>query len=306
MVKLLNCYIVKNKLKINKPIDLKIQQSNNPPTGKVLLGMKQYIFIPIMYGCNNFCSYCAVPYTRGREISRSEKEILSEIKSATKASSDKIMLLGQNVNSYSFKASLEEKSGSLAPLKIRQQADASIKRTSFFDKRVDKLDFIGLLNKIEKFKSVKEITFMTSHPKDMSEELIDWMAKSKKFSRELHLPLQSGDNEILKRMNRHYNVNHFIKIIYKIRNKISAQGGSAFGGKNLYLSTDIIVGFPGETQKQFENTLNVCKKIGFDKAYVSQYSPRPGTIAAKMADDVSPAEKKHRWKILDNLINKKG
>ena len=237
------------------------------------------IYIPIMYGCNNFCSYCAVPYTRGREVSRSEKDILSEIKSSTKNSSGKIMLLGQNVNSYQQSV--------ISCQKKLNTENCNLKTGS---------DFVDLLNKIEKIESVKEITFMTSHPKDVSEKLINWMASSKKFSRELHLPLQSGDDNILKKMNRHYTANQYLNLINSIRKKVNIS----------FLSTDIIVGFPGETENQFKNTFNICMEIVFDKAYISQYSPRPGTIAVKMEDDIPLAKKKRRWKILDNLINKKG
>jgi len=241
----------------------------------------QNIFVPIMYGCNNFCSYCAVPYTRGREVSRSEMEIIDEVKNKVRCGAKEIMLLGQNVNSF----------------KITIKQDGKITKKS---------NFVELLEKIKKIDGLEKISFMTSHPKDMSDDLIAWMSKSKKFSRELHLPVQSGDNEVLKLMNRHYTSEHYIRLISKIRKEISSHCGSAPSKKSLYLSTDIIVGFPGESEKQFQNTYNLCKKINFDKAYISQYSPRPGTIAAKMNDDVSRAEKKRRWKILDDLINKKG
>jgi tRNA-2-methylthio-N6-dimethylallyladenosine synthase len=215
-------------------------------------------FVPIMYGCNNFCSYCVVPYTRGREVSRSGNEIIEEIKTKITSGIDEIILLGQNVNSY-------------------------------------KPDFVALLEKIENVKGLNKITFLTSHPKDLSNKLIDWMAKSQIFSGELHLPVQSGDNDILKKMNRNYTIEKYMKIVENCKSEI----------KNLRLSTDIIVGFPGETEKQFENTLELCKKIKFDKAYISQYSERSGTPSAKLPDDVSATEKKRRWKILDNLINHK-
>jgi tRNA-2-methylthio-N6-dimethylallyladenosine synthase len=214
-------------------------------------------FVPIIYGCNNFCSYCVVPYTRGREVSRNENEIIEEIKTKVATGTDEIILLGQNVNSY-------------------------------------KPNFVELLEKIEKINKLKKITFLTSHPKDLSDKLIDWMAKSKIFSGELHLPIQSGDNDTLKKMNRNYTVERYMKIVENCKLKI----------KNLRLSTDIIVGFPGETKKQFNNTLELCKKIQFDKAYISQYSERSGTPSAKLLDDVSASEKKRRWEIIDDFINK--
>jgi len=259
-------------------------------------GENRNIFVPIMYGCNNFCSYCAVPYTRGREVSRPEIAIIDEVKNKVKDGAKEIMLLGQNVNSYQDIASLEIKSGSQAHRKDAS-AIAPIKRTSFNDKLASyDNNFVNLLKKIETIKYLEKISFMTSHPKDMSDDLIDWMAKSKKFSRELHLPVQSGDDDVLRKMNRHYTADRYVDLTSKLRTQIS----------NLKLSTDIIVGFPGESEKQFQNTYNLCKKINFDKAYISQYSPRPGTIAAKMNDDVSRAEKKRRWEVLEKLINKKG
>jgi tRNA-2-methylthio-N6-dimethylallyladenosine synthase len=224
--------------------------------------------VPIMYGCNNFCSYCAVPYTRGREISRQPETIIKEVKDNVSLGASEIMLLGQNVNSYKSH-------------KIKDQNHRS--------------DFVELIKKIEKIEGLKKISFMTSHPKDMSDDLIEWMKKSNKFSGELHLPVQSGDDEILKKMNRCYTSKQYINLVNKIKSKV----------KLKFFSTDIIVGFPTETKKQFNNTVKLCKTCKFDKAFVSQYSPRPGTYSSKMIDDVSKEEKKHRWKTLDDLINKK-
>lgn len=222
-------------------------------------------YLPIMTGCNNFCSYCIVPYTRGPEISRPVKEILQEIKNLIKKKYKKIFLLGQNVNSYQSKLNNEI------------------------------FDFPKLLKLINQIPGNFKINFLTSHPKDMSDELINVMAKSEKIKKELHLPIQSGDNEILKKMNRKYTVQDYLKLVQKIRKQMP----------NIFLSTDVIVGFPGETNKQFNNTVKLFKKIKFNKAYISQYSPRPQTAAAKLDDDVSNEEKKRRWKILNDLINKK-
>jgi len=216
-------------------------------------------FLPIMTGCNNFCAYCVVPYTRGREKSRPAKEIIREIKSLVKKDYKEVILLGQNVNSYK-------------------------------DKNVN---FPKLLKKINNIKGNFKINFITSHPKDMSDELIETMAKCQKLIKEIHLPVQSGDNEILKKMNRHYTASHYKKLIKKIKQKIPG----------IKISTDIIVGFPGETKKQFQNTVKLAKEIKFEKAYVSKYSPRPGTLAFKLKDNVSPQEKKTRWQILEKLIN---
>jgi len=216
-------------------------------------------FLPIMTGCNNFCAYCVVPYTRGREKSRPAKEIIREIKSLVKKDYKEVILLGQNVNSYK-------------------------------DKNVN---FPKLLKKINNIKGNFKINFITSHPKDMSDELIETMAKCQKLIKEIHLPVQSGDNEILKKMNRHYTTAQYKNLIKKIREKIPG----------IKISTDIIVGFPGETKKQFQNTVKLAKEIKFEKAYVSKYSPRPGTLAFKLKDNVSPQEKKTRWQILEKLIN---
>lgn len=218
-------------------------------------------FVPIMTGCNNFCAYCVVPYTRGREISRKAGQIIKEVKSLVKKGYKEIILLGQNVNSY----------------------------------KDEKVSFPALLKKINALKGDFRLNFITSHPKDMSDELIETMAGCQKLIPYLHLPVQSGDNQIMKKMNRYYTVAQYKNLIKKIREKIP----------EIKISTDIIVGFPGETKKQFQNTVNLCRAVKFDKAYISKYSSRPGTPAAKLKDDVSPREKKIRWQILEKLINKK-
>lgn len=213
-------------------------------------------YLPIAYGCDNFCSYCAVPFTRGRERFRPQKDVLAEVKNLIKAGAKKITLLGQNVTHYP--------------------------------------GFVELLEKIEQITGDFQIEFLSPHPKDFSDKLIEWLGKSKKFSKNLHLPVQSGSDKILKKMNRRYTVAQYLTIVNKLRRTIN----------DLRLTTDLIVGFPGETKKDFEDTIKLCQKVKFAKAYVSQYSPRPGTAAWKMKDDVSPQEKKRRWQILDKLINK--
>jgi len=231
---------------------------------------KSTSYIPIMSGCDNFCTYCVVPYTRGKEISRPVDDIISEIKNLVENGINEVTLLGQNVNSY----------------KLTKEQN---------NKETKKQDFVILLEKIEKIKNLKKISFLTSHPKDIGEDLINWMANSVKFSKQLHLPVQSGDNEILKKMNRHYTSEQYLHLIENCKLKI----------ENLCLTTDVIVGFPSETQKQFENTVKLCKKVKFNMAFISKYSPRPGTPSAKMKDNVPQVEKKRRWKILNDLINKK-
>lgn len=212
--------------------------------------------ITIMTGCDNFCSYCAVPYTRGREVSRPIDDIIDETKTAIANGYKEILLLGQNVNSYKY-------------------------------------DFAKLIKKIDSLPGDFSFNFMSSNPHDMTPEIIEAFAKLKKWPRELHLAMQSGDDEILKKMNRKYDSGQYLALISKLKSQIS----------NLRITTDIIVGFPGETKAHFDNTIELCKKIGFKKAYIGQYSPRPGTVSAKLPDDVSSDEKKRRWMILNELIN---
>jgi tRNA-2-methylthio-N6-dimethylallyladenosine synthase len=226
-------------------------------------------FITIMTGCNNFCSYCAVPYTKGREVSRPRSAIIAEVKKVVNDGFKDILLLGQNVNSFG-------------------------KTTK------DNSEFIKLLKEIDSVPGDFKFNFMSSNPQDMSDNLISCFAGLKKWPRELHFAMQSGDDEILKAMNRKYTSGQFLALISKIKYQIPARRQ---GGSNIKISTDIIVGFPGETKKQFENTYKLCKKIGFVKAYIGQYSPRAGTISSKMIDDVTQAEKKRRWLKLDKLIN---
>jgi tRNA-2-methylthio-N6-dimethylallyladenosine synthase len=223
-------------------------------------------FVPIMTGCNNYCSYCVVPYTRGRERSRAKEEIIKEIKHLVKNGFEKIVLLGQNVNSY------------------KSQKDGS--------NEIGK-DFVQLLEEINSLSGDFVIEFMTSHPKDMSDQLIEAIGSLNKVSSWVHLPVQSGDNQVLKQMNRGYTREDYLDLVRKLKKSVDG----------LILTTDIIVGFPGETEEQFQNTVSLAKEVNFNGGYVSKYSPRPGTKAEKMEDNVSLSEKKRRWKILDKLIN---
>lgn len=216
-------------------------------------------YIPIMTGCNNFCSYCAVPYTRGREVSRPMKDILEEAKGLADNGCIELTLLGQNVNSYGSEGKSDNK-------------------------------FVELLDKISDIEGLKRIFFISSHPKDMSKELIDLVASRENLCKYIHLPLQSGDNEVLKKMNRHYTQDDYLKLAQKIKDKIPG----------AVISTDVIVGFPGETEEQFANTCYVFKEVGFDMAYISEYSPRPKTIAYKLKDDVSKKIKGNRKRILND------
>ncbi len=238
--------------------DLKIQKENTDHYLEIVPELKGEIaYIPIMTGCDNFCSYCAVPYTRGREVSRKIEDILTEVNFALSKGFKEIWLLGQNVNSFAY-------------------------------------DFSKLLKDVDKIDADFKFNFISSNPQDMTDNIIDTFAGLKKWTKELHLAMQSGDDEILRKMNRKCTNQQFLELVDKLKSKI----------KDLKLSTDIIVGFPGETEEQFEHTFETCKKIGFFKAYVNQYSPRIGTVSAKMTDDVPQAEKKRRWLKLDQLINK--
>ncbi|MCX6806871.1 MAG: MiaB/RimO family radical SAM methylthiotransferase [Candidatus Berkelbacteria bacterium] len=244
-----------------------------PITHHPLLRNKREALIPIMTGCNNFCSYCAVPYTRGREISRPEEEIINEVKQSISRGIKKVVLLGQNVNNYGL----------------------DLKNTSF----------VQLLKKIIGIPGNFQISFLTSNPWNFPDQLIELIAKEPKLIKEVHLPIQSGDDEILKKMNRNYTSGQYLALISKLKSHFRPKGECCEGRvSNLYLSTDIIVGFPTETKKAFENTVKVCKQARFNKAYIAQYSPRPGTVSAKLyKDDVPKTEKKRRWQILNNLIN---
>lgn len=219
--------------------------------------------INIMFGCNNFCSYCIVPYVRGRERSRSPKDIIREIEALAEEGVIEIMLLGQNVNSYG--KNLEEE-----------------------------ITFAQLLREIEKVKGIERIRFMTSHPKDLSEELIEVMKTSKKICRHLHLPLQSGSTRILKEMNRKYTKEEYLELAAKIRKEIP----------DMAITTDIIVGFPGETMQDVEETIDVIQKVGYENAFTFIYSKRTGTPAAAMENQVSEEVVKEGFdKVLKTVQN---
>ncbi|MBL7155396.1 MAG: MiaB/RimO family radical SAM methylthiotransferase, partial [Candidatus Portnoybacteria bacterium] len=228
------------------------------------------VFVPIMTGCNNFCSYCVVPYTRGREYSRPAQEIIKEVKSLVKKGCKEITLLGQNVNSYQDQEGLSLKySPQREGLSLRYSPSGKDCILGTVPLNFVPLNFPNLLKILNDIPGRFQIKFLTSHPKDMSDELIKVIGQSKKISPEIHLPVQSGDSQILKKMNRGYTISHYKKLIKKIRQQIP----------QAKISTDIIVGFPGETRKQFQKTVNLVKEIGFKQAFVAAYSPRAGTTA---------------------------
>ncbi len=248
-------------------------------------------FIPISNGCNNSCAYCVVPYTRGPEVCRSVDEVLAEVKNLIKKGYKEIWLLGQNVNSYGVHRKTDAK---FTTLDNFVSNGASAKQTR-------KINFAKLLRMVNDIPGDFWIRFTSSHPKDMSDELIETMAKCKKVCEYVHLPIQSGDNIILKKMNRHYTVAHYKNLIKKIRTAFKKYRPKSLP---VAISTDIIVGFPGETKKQFENTVKLMREIKFDMAYIARYSPRPDTVAFKMKDNISSQEKKRGEKILTDILKK--
>ena len=219
-------------------------------------------WVTVMYGCNNYCSYCIVPYVRGRERSRQPQDILEEISKLVADGYKEITLLGQNVNSYG--KDLE-----------------------------DKYLFHDLLREIDKLQGIERVRFMTSHPKDLSPELISALSECSKLCEHLHLPIQSGSNRVLKAMNRKYTREDYMELVEKLRAAVPG----------IALTTDIIVGFPGETEEEFLDTLDIMKRLEYDSAYTFIYSPRTGTPAAKISNQISQEVKKERLSRLIELQN---
>ncbi len=215
-----------------------------------------------MYGCNNFCTYCIVPHVRGRERSRKPEEIEKEIIEMVKAGYKEITLLGQNVNSYGK---------GLEP----------------------EINFAALLRRINQIEGLERVRFMTSHPKDLSEEVIEAIAECDKLCESIHLPVQSGSSRILKKMNRHYTKEQYLDLIKKIKHRIP----------NVALTTDIIVGFPGESEEDFLETLELIKEVEYDSAFTFLYSKRKGTPADMMLEQVDEGAKKDRFNRLVEAVN---
>jgi tRNA-2-methylthio-N6-dimethylallyladenosine synthase len=227
---------------------------------------RKYFFksgVNIMFGCNNFCSYCIVPYVRGRERSREPMDIIREIEALVADGVCEVMLLGQNVNSYG--KNLE-----------------------------DPISFADLLREVNKIEGLKRIRFMTSHPKDLNDDLIKAMAECDKVCNHMHLPLQSGSDRILSAMNRHYDREQYLTIVEKLRAAIP----------DIAITTDIIVGFPGETKEDFLDTLDVVKRVEYDSAFTFIYSKRTGTPAAAMENQCDPAEVKENFDLLLGVVQK--
>ncbi len=226
---------------------------------------KHSAYVNIMFGCNNFCTYCVVPYTRGREVSRRPEDILNEIKTLAKEGYKEITLLGQNVNSYGKTLDLKEE-----------------------------YNFTNLLEDIDRIEGVERIRFMTSHPRDISDELIEAYGRLDNLSKSLHLPVQSGSNRILKAMNRHYTREKYLDSINKVK-KLD---------ESISLSTDIIIGFPGETEEDFRETLSLIEEVEYDFVYSFIYSIRPGTKAGKMDNQIDYDIKHRRFEELNEVVNR--
>ena len=218
--------------------------------------------VTIMNGCNNFCTYCIVPYVRGRERSRNPKDIIKEVKELAKSGYKEITLLGQNVNSY---------------LRVEREKNIEFEKYNEID------SFAKLLEEIAKIEGIERIRFVSPHPKDFTDDVIEAISSSPKICKLIHLPLQSGSTKVLNEMNRKYTKNQYLELVEKMKKQIP----------NLTLSTDIIVGFPGETEEDFEDTLDVVRKVNFEQVYMFIYSRRVGTPADKMENQI-PEEIKHK------------
>lgn len=238
---------------------------------------RKYAFksgVNIMYGCNNFCSYCIVPYVRGRETSRASEDILAEISKLALQGVREIMLLGQNVNSYG---------------RVYNYADNKIVPVD----GSDMISFPELLKQVCKIDGIERVRFMTSHPKDLSDELIKVMSEEDKICKHLHLPVQSGSTEILSKMNRRYTREQYLILVDKIREAMP----------DISITTDIIVGFPGETDKDFQDTLDMIKTVKYDQAFTFIYSKRSNTPAATMDNQISSEVIKDRFSRLLNTVS---
>ena len=251
-------YIIHEYLQTRKPvIAIEEEMDLGKDETHVIRNTKHKAYISIAYGCDNYCSYCIVPYARGREISREPGRVIEEAKILAEEGYKEITLLGQNVNSYG--------------------------RTLEYP-----ITFTELLRELNDIEGISRIRFMTSHPKDLSDELIDAMGSLDKVCEHFHLPVQSGSNRILHKMNRKYTREHYIDLIRKLRERVP----------DIAISTDIIVGFPGETEEDFQDTLDLVKEVEFDAGFTFLYSPRPGTPAADHPDQISQDVMKERFQRL--------
>lgn len=267
--------LIYRKLSEDKQIIEVLEKADD--TVEELPQKRKYTFksgVNIMYGCNNFCTYCIVPYVRGRERSRKAADILAECQALASAGVKEIMLLGQNVNSYG---------------KIFDYEDGRIVQLD----DTEQITFPELLEEVCKIDGLERVRFMTSHPKDLSDELIKVMAKEKKVCKHLHLPVQAGSTNILSKMNRRYTKEDYLQLVEKIRTAMP----------DISLTTDIMIGFPGETEEDFLETLDVVEKVRYDQAFTFIYSKRTGTPAAAMDEQVNEALVKDRFGRLLERVN---
>lgn len=273
-----------------------------------------HAWVPIANGCNNFCTFCVVPFTRGREISRPMGDIITEVRELAAKGMAHITLVGQNVNSYGADLLVGAENVQVMrdlPDKqyFRIEKEGKINEKTFtvegrqmkptYVKHLGRLRiptlFPQLLTAISEIEGIEVIDFISSNPWDFSDDLINVIAGNEKISRHIHLPVQAGDNDVLKKMNRWYTREEYLALVSKLKARV----------KGVTISTDIIVGFPGETATQFENTVKLAREVGFSKAYVAIYSDRPMTAAHKaLTDNIPFAEKKRRWSVLEELVNK--
>ncbi|NLG06732.1 MAG: MiaB/RimO family radical SAM methylthiotransferase [Candidatus Pacebacteria bacterium] len=255
---------------------------------------KKHAFVPISVGCNSFCTYCIVPYARGREKSRPFADIMEEVTALAKEGYQEITLIGQNVNSWGL-----EKIG-VANRKKKLRSALALENLpsnqSQYLTPVGTPPFVELIQAVAQLEEIKIIRFMSSNPWDFHDQLIDEIAHNRKLDRFIHLPVQSGSNTVLQRMNRGYSREDYLNLVKKLR----------AAAPDLVLGTDLIVGFPGETEEEFAETVDLAKRVKWQIAFVNIYSPRPGTAAQQLyPDDIPYAVKKRRWQILDQYINKK-
>lgn len=271
---------------INKPEELtnilQLKQFDNETIEQYCSEANASEYLPITTGCDNFCSYCVVPYVRGREKSRDFNEIVADFKKLVSAGHKEITLLGQNVNSYQINQKIKIKDKKLGSHFMAELSEY-------------KTPFAQLLKKLNDVSGDFVIRFTSNHPKDMTDDIIFAVRDLPKVKKEIHLPVQSGSNKILRAMNRPYTIEQYLKLVKKIEKVIP----------DVKLTTDVIIGFPGETEQDFQETIKLFKIVGFAQSYNNKYSPRPGTAAFKLGDPIPWSEKQRRWRILNNIANKK-
>lgn len=256
---------------------------------------KKHAWVVISNGCNNYCAFCIVPFARGKEISRSYADIITEVKQLASDGYTSITLLGQNVNSYGSDLVLAKGEEDQNQYKLPSGKEVDPVMVAHLGRTRIPTLFPFLLDDVAQIDGIETVTFTSSNPWDFSDELIDVIARNKNIDRLLHLPVQSGSDKIIKKMNRWYSIDDFVSLIDRIKDKVSG----------VDFVTDIIVGFPGETEQDFQKSVELSQKVGFVRAFIGCYSERPGTLASKeMPDTISWEEKKRRWHILNELINK--